>query len=109
MLELEASNQAAENTSSEREEFNRIMDAAVGPALEMSKRMAELKKDGTIWEKEIFIVNCVAYLQVCRCRFRAFYGHFLLFETVLNGVHSALTGYLPSIHFCSISSGGFRS
>lgn len=68
MLELEAGHQGTDaDAGNEREEFNRIMDAAVGPALEMCKRMAALKKDGTSWEKEIFLVNCIAYLQVCLC------------------------------------------
>lgn len=67
MLELEAGNQVdSTDVSAERDEFNRIMDAAVGPAIEMCKRMAELKKDGTAWEKEIFLVNCIAYIQVHR-------------------------------------------
>ncbi|KAF8322621.1 oligomeric complex COG6 [Clavulina sp. PMI_390] len=64
MLELEAGSTISEETAkTERQEFNRIMDAAVGPALEMCRRMASLKKDGTEREKEIFLVNCVAYLQ----------------------------------------------
>ena len=66
MLELEASSRASDAESiAEREEFNCVIDAAVGPALEMCRRMAELRKDGTVWEKEIFLVNCTSYLQVC--------------------------------------------
>jgi hypothetical protein len=66
MLELEAGNQVSDTERiAEREEFNRIMDAAVGPALEMCRRMAELKKDGTVWDKEIFLANCTSYMQVC--------------------------------------------
>lgn len=67
MLEFEATNTNSEQSQAavERQEFDRIMDAAVNPALEMCSRMAELKKDGTAWEKEIFLANCTSYLQVC--------------------------------------------
>lgn len=75
MLELEAGDQVLDaERITEREEFNRIMDAAVGPALEMCRRMAELKKDGTMWDKEIFLVNCTSYLQVCLA-FRAYWDN----------------------------------
>jgi len=71
MLELEASSTYAESNSSaaasERQEFDRIMDAAVHPALEMCSRMADLMKtkDQTelVWDKEIFLANCTSYLQ----------------------------------------------
>lgn len=66
MLELEATDQSdSSQVAVERQEFDRIMDAAVNPALEMCSRMADLKKDGTVWEKEIFLANCTSYLQVC--------------------------------------------
>lgn len=77
MLELEAGSRASDAEGiAEREEFNGVMDAAVGPALEMCRRMAELRKDSTVWEKEIFLVNCTSYLQVCSVfRIRAKWNH----------------------------------
>lgn len=44
--------------------FSRILDAAVEPALEMCRRMGDIKKDASTWEKGIFLVNCAVHLQV---------------------------------------------
>lgn len=93
MLELEAGNQASD--VAEREEFNRIMDAAVGPALEMCSRMAELKKDGTVWDKEIFLVNSTSYLQVCSV---------LHARPRMMELRQFVSGHISSIYLC-----GFKS
>jgi hypothetical protein len=73
MLELDASAAGGKVLQSdERAEFDRIMDAAVNPALEMCRRMADLMKTPVTtgntsldWDKEIFLVNCAVHLQVC--------------------------------------------
>lgn len=70
MLELESA-----SSNEEKAEFDRIMDAAVGPALDMCKRMASLmkvpgsgaaSKTSLAWDREIFLVNCTVHLQVRR-------------------------------------------
>ncbi|KAG8901207.1 Golgi transport complex subunit 6 [Tulasnella sp. 403] len=43
--------------------FEQILDAAVDPAMEMCKRMADLRKDLSSWDKAIFLINCVTYMQ----------------------------------------------
>ena len=57
----------------EREdEFSRILDAAVDPLLEMCRRMADLRvirgtkteEGGMEWDKAVFLVNCISYLEV---------------------------------------------
>lgn len=54
-----------EDPEKQRREFKRILDAAVDPALEMCRRMADMNaKDTTGWEKSIFLINCLDYLQV---------------------------------------------
>lgn len=53
------------------EEFSRILDAAVDPLLEMVRRMADLRvsrgaraEDGGMqWDKAVFLVNCIGYLE----------------------------------------------
>lgn len=44
--------------------FSQILEAAVDPAMEMCKRMADLKKDISDWDKAIFLINCTTYMQV---------------------------------------------
>lgn len=44
--------------------FSHILGAAVEPALEMCRRMGDMKKDTSAWEKGIFLVNCAVHLQV---------------------------------------------
>jgi UDP:flavonoid glycosyltransferase YjiC (YdhE family) len=48
------------------EAFAKILDATLDPMLEMSRRMIELKKDATEWNKAVFLINCEVYLQVRR-------------------------------------------
>jgi hypothetical protein len=49
---------------SEREtDFAKLLEKAVGPAVEMCERMAGLGRGGE-WEKDIFLINCLGYLQV---------------------------------------------
>ena len=51
---------------SERENaFIQILEASVDPAMEMCKRMSELKKDMENWDKAVFLINSTAYMQVC--------------------------------------------
>jgi hypothetical protein len=59
--------------SEREEEFNRILDAAVDPLLEMCRRMADLRvvggkggkeEGGMEWDKAVFLVNCFGYLEV---------------------------------------------
>ncbi|KAF8526040.1 oligomeric complex COG6 [Hysterangium stoloniferum] len=53
-----------EDPEEQRRGFKRILDAAVDPALEMCRRMADMNaKDSTGWEKSIFLINCLDYLQ----------------------------------------------
>ena len=47
-----------------REGFNRMLDAAVEPCLEMCRSMSEMRKGAAIWEKETFLINCTTFLQV---------------------------------------------
>lgn len=44
--------------------FSQILEATVDPALEMCRRMSELKKDMSSWDKALFLINCTTYLQV---------------------------------------------
>lgn len=45
-------------------DFAKILDTAVDPLMEMSKRMVEMRKGGSDWERDIFMINCAIYLQV---------------------------------------------
>ncbi|KIJ51335.1 hypothetical protein M422DRAFT_26752 [Sphaerobolus stellatus SS14] len=52
------------NPEEQRRGFKQILDAAVDPALEMCRRMADLNtKDTTGWERNVFLINCLDYLQ----------------------------------------------
>ena len=42
----------------------KLLEKAVDPAVEMCERMAELSKGATDWDKDIFLINCLGYLQV---------------------------------------------
>jgi conserved oligomeric Golgi complex subunit 6 len=55
-----------ESPSEQEEGFKDILDVTVDPALEMCRRMTELdvKKDVTGWDRSIFLINCIVYLQV---------------------------------------------
>lgn len=54
-----------EDPEEQRRGFKKILDAAVDPALEMCRRMADLNtKDTTGWERSVFLINCLDYLQV---------------------------------------------
>lgn len=55
-----------ESPSEQEEGFKDILDVTVDPALEMCRRMTELegKKDVSVWERSIFLINCIVYLQV---------------------------------------------
>lgn len=52
--------------ASEREtDFAKLLDAAVDPAVEMCERMADLRKaSGGSWDRDVFLVNCLEYLEV---------------------------------------------
>ncbi|KAG9013500.1 Golgi transport complex subunit 6 [Tulasnella sp. 427] len=43
--------------------FAQILEAAVDPAMEMCKRMSELKDGMSSWDKAIFLINCTTYMQ----------------------------------------------
>jgi hypothetical protein len=43
--------------------FSQLLEKAVDPAVEMCERMAELRKGATDWDKDIFLINCLGYLQ----------------------------------------------
>ena len=48
------------------EDFARLLEKAVDPAVEMCERMADMRKgNGGDWERDIFLINCLGYLQVC--------------------------------------------
>ena len=54
-----------EDPEEQRRGFKQILDAAVDPALEMCRRMADMNsKDTTGWERSVFLINCLDYLQV---------------------------------------------
>ena len=56
---------ADEDPEKQRRGFKRILDAAVDPALEMCRRMADMNtKDTARWDRAIFLINCLDYLQV---------------------------------------------
>lgn len=43
--------------------FSQLLARAIDPAVEMCERMAELRKGSTDWDKDIFLINCLGYLQ----------------------------------------------
>lgn len=43
--------------------FSELLARSVDPAVEMCERMAELRKGATDWDKDIFLINCLGYLQ----------------------------------------------
>jgi Conserved Oligomeric Golgi complex subunit 6, C-terminal len=56
-----------EDPEEQRRGFKQILDAAIDPALEMCRRMADMNsKDATGWERSVFLINCLDYLQVIR-------------------------------------------
>ncbi|GJJ08446.1 hypothetical protein Clacol_002664 [Clathrus columnatus] len=64
MIVYESSVLNIENPEEQRRGFKRILDTVLDPALEMCRRMADMNtKDVTGWEKSIFLVNCLDYLQ----------------------------------------------
>ena len=44
-------------------DFAKLLEKAVDPAVEMCERMAELRRGATGWDKDIFLINCLGYLQ----------------------------------------------
>lgn len=47
------------------EDFAKLLEKAVDPAVEMCERMADMRKgSGGDWERDIFLINCLGYLQV---------------------------------------------
>lgn len=59
-------------------DFERILDAAVDPPLEMCKRMSDLRAPApgqserdVKWDKAVFLINCVGYLEVRLALFSA--------------------------------------
>jgi hypothetical protein len=47
--------------------FKRILDVMVDPAVEMCSSASEDKQRTRAgWDKEVFVLNCLTYLQVCR-------------------------------------------
>lgn len=56
-----------EDPEEQRRGFKQILDTAVDPALEMCRRMADMNnKDTTGWERSVFLINCLDYLQASR-------------------------------------------
>ena len=46
--------------------FGRILDAMIDPAVQMCEVAAdEKKKVKGRWDREVFVLNCLAHLQVC--------------------------------------------
>lgn len=43
--------------------FAVLLGKAIDPSVEMCERMAELRKGATDWDKDIFLINCLGYLQ----------------------------------------------
>jgi hypothetical protein len=43
--------------------FSQLLGKAVDPSVEMCERMADLRKGATNWDKDIFLINCLGYLQ----------------------------------------------
>jgi conserved oligomeric Golgi complex subunit 6 len=58
---------SGEETLEERDSgFRRILDVMVDPAVEICGAAAEEKKRLRYgWDKEVFVLNCLTYLQVC--------------------------------------------
>lgn len=48
---------------SDSEAFSQLLGKAVDPSVEMCERMADLRKGATDWDKDIFLINCLGYLQ----------------------------------------------
>lgn len=46
-------------------DFAKILKAAADPLMEMCRQMIEMKIGSGQWEKDIFLINCSIYLQVC--------------------------------------------
>lgn len=65
MTVYESSVLNTDNPEEQKRGFKRILDTVLDPALEMCRRMADMNsKDATGWEKNIFLINCLDYLQV---------------------------------------------
>ena len=51
------------------EDFAKMLEKAVDPAVEMCEKMADMRKgSGGDWERDIFLINCLGYLQVSLSR-----------------------------------------
>jgi len=61
----ESSLLGSEDPQERQDAFREILDAAVNPTLEMCITMSELRKDMTVWDKAVFLINCMIYIQVC--------------------------------------------
>ncbi|KAF8340617.1 oligomeric complex COG6-domain-containing protein [Cantharellus anzutake] len=68
-----------------REGFERMLDAAIDPCLEMCKRMSELKKGATVWEKETFLINCSTFLESLFQPFDFARGRVAKLDGLING------------------------
>ncbi|ORX35318.1 putative intra-golgi transport-related protein [Kockovaella imperatae] len=44
-------------------DFSTLLEKAVDPAIEMCERVADLRKGATSWDKDIFLINCLGYLE----------------------------------------------
>ena len=44
-------------------DFSRLLEKAVDPAVEMCERVADLRKGSTSWDRDIFLINCLGYLE----------------------------------------------
>jgi hypothetical protein len=67
ILAVYESSLSGEESPEERDGgFRRILDVMVNPAVETCGAAAEEKKRLRIgWDKEVFVLNCLTYLQVC--------------------------------------------
>jgi len=53
-----------ESDRASNDDFDKLLEKAVVPSVEMCERMADLRKGVTAWDKDIFLINCLGYLQV---------------------------------------------
>lgn len=50
--------------SDHKEDFALLLSKAIDPSVEMIDRMAEMRKStGSAWERDIFSINCLGYLE----------------------------------------------
>ncbi|ODN77170.1 hypothetical protein L202_05695 [Cryptococcus amylolentus CBS 6039] len=81
-----------------QDEVDKLLDKAVGPCIEMCERMAEMRRSavgkggGGEWERDVFMVNCLGYLEHTLEQFE-FTGK------MLDGLDERIGGHVEAMAF----------